>query len=605
MKPDDLSVADGVIRSKSSGKQIAYVELLGGTGFGLKLDKDAPLKSPADYTIVGKPIARLDIPGKVTGTFTYMQDVRVPGMLHGRVIHPLGDGATLVSVDEGSVRGIPGIVKVVRDGNFVGVVAKTEWAAIKAARQLKVKWSAWDGLPPQNDLWAHVRSTKVVKEEVTSNTGDVAAALQQSTRRMKATYDFAIHTHGSIGPSAAIADYSGKKLTVWTASQASHALRTQLAQMFSLPDADVRCIYADGAGCYGRNGHEDAASDAALLSRAVEKPVRVQWMRADETARAPKSPPRAMDMEGGFDKDGNLTSWSGDFYIAVNHIVAFKPLDFPLLAATDVGLPKPGNWVGFLFQNAAAPYALPNISVKTKHVAETFFRSAHLRSPGRIENSFANESFIDELAADAKADPAEFRIKHVKDPRALAVINAAMKRSGWASRVGTNASAAKAETASGRGIAYIRYNNTTTYVAAVAEVEVNRTTGEVRVKRVCVGHDCGQIINPDGLANQIEGGVIQTVSRTLIEEVQWDREKVTSVDWASYPILRFPQVPRVEVDMINVPGEVSWGAGEPTATAIPAAIANAIYDATGARLRSIPITADKVKAAIAALGKTA
>jgi len=300
-----------------------------------------------------------------------------------------------------------------------------------------------------------------------------------------------------------------------------------------------------------------------------------------------------------------LQAWSADFHIAVNHIVAFKPLDFPLLAATDVGLPKPGNWVGFLFQNAGAPYAVPNIRVNTRHIAETFFRSAHLRSPGRIENSFANESFMDELAAEAKTDPAEFRLQYLKDPRGIAVIEAVMKRAQWAKRVGTNRAGQSGDKVSGRGISYVRYNNTTTYVAAVAEVEVDRKTGDVQVTRVCVAHDCGQIINPDGLANQIEGGVIQTVSRTLMEQVQWDRKKVTSVDWNSYPILRFPAVPKVEVDMINRPGEPSWGAGEPTDTVIPAAVANAIHDAIGARLRSIPITPDKVLAALASLNKKA
>ena len=379
-----------------------------------------------------------------------------------------------------------------------------------------------------------------------------------------------------------------------------HSMQSELATITGLAQEKVRLVYLDGAGCYGRNGHEDATADAALIATLIGKPVRVQWTRVDETARAPKSPPRAIDLEGGFDADGNLVAWSGDFHIALNHIAAFKPLDFPLLAATDLGMPKPGNWVGFLFQNAAAPYALPNVRVNTRHIEKAFFRSAHLRSPGRIENTFANESFMDELAAEAKADPAEFRLKYILDPRAIAVMKAAMKRADWQTRSGVNPGAASSEVVKGRGISYVRYNNATTYVAAVAEVEVNRKTGAVRVTRVCVGHDCGQIINPDGLANQIEGGVIQTVSRTLLEQVEWDRTKVTSVDWATYPILRFPDAPRVEVDMINIPGEVSWGAGEPTATSIPAAIANAIYDATGARIRSVPFTPEKVLAALKA-----
>jgi CO/xanthine dehydrogenase Mo-binding subunit len=305
-------------------------------------------------------------------------------------------------------------------------------------------------------------------------------------------------------------------------------------------------------------------------------------------------------MEAGLDAKGNVTAWHADFYIALNHIAAFKPLDFPLLAATETGQPKPGNWVGFLFQNAPQPYAFPHVTVNTHHVAEAFFRSSHLRSPGRIENSFANEGFADELAFAAKMDPAQFRLKHLKDPRAAVVIHAAMKRAGWQTRVGPNANAGSGNIASGRGIAYTRYNNAITYVAAVAEVEVNKQSGEIRVKRICMGQDCGQMINPDGVANQVEGGVIQTVSRVLMEEVQWDRSKVTSTDWVSYPILRMSGVPRVEVDLIDRPGEPSWGVGEPAAVVIPAAVANAVFDATGVRLRSIPFTPEKVKAALAA-----
>ena len=294
-------------------------------------------------------------------------------------------------------------------------------------------------------------------------------------------------------------------------------------------------MFVEGAGCYGRNGTEDAAADASLISTIVGQPVRVQWSRADETARSPKSPPRTMDMEAGLDAQGNVVAWTGDFYIALNHIVAFKPLDFPLLAAAEQGLPRPGNWVGFLFQNSGQPYQIPNVRVNTRHIAEAFFRSSHLRSPGRIENSFANEAFMDELAQAANADPAEFRLRYLKDQRAIDVVQAAMKLAGWQARPGPNPSAGSGAALSGRGISYLRYNNAITYVAAVAEVEVNRETGEIRVTRVCASHDCGEMVNPDGVANQVEGGVLQTVSRTLMEQVNWDRNKVTSVDWASLP----------------------------------------------------------------------
>jgi len=602
----DLQVSQGVVSLKASpSKSVTYSELMQGiTATDLKVDAKAVNKTASEYRLVGKSIPRVDIPAKVTGEFEYVHDVRLPGMLHARVVRADELGARLEAVDDSEARKVTGFVQTVRKGDFVAVIAKNEWGAIKAARAIKLKWSAGTGLPDKATVFDYWRNQPIAKEEQTQKVGDAPAALASSTKRIKASYEFAVQTHASIGPSCAVADFKDGKLVVWSPSQATHSMQSELASITGLALEKVRLLYVDGSGCYGRNGHEDATADAALIATLIGKPVRVQWMRADETARAPKSPPRAIDMEGGFDKDGNLVAWSGDFHIALNHIVAFKPLDFPLLAATDVGMAKPGNWVGFLFQNAGAPYAVPNIRVNTRHVEKAFFRSAHLRSPGRIENTFANESFMDELAAAAQSDPAEFRLKHIKDPRAVAVIRAAMKRANWQTRIGHNAAPAnqaKGDIAKGRGIAYVRYNNTTTYVTAVAEVEVNRKTGDVRVSRVCVGHDCGQIINPDGLANQIEGGVIQTVSRTLMEQVEWDKTKVTSVDWATYPILRFPDAPRVEVDMINTPGEVSWGAGEPTATAIPAAIANAIYDATGARLRSIPFTPEKVQAAIAAV----
>ena len=598
----ELQVSKGVVSLKSDpAKVVSYNALLqGGKALDLKVDAKATAKSASEYRVVGKSIPRVDIPEKVSGEFMYVHDFRLPGMLHARVVRADELGARLEAVDDSEARKVGGFVQTVRRGDFIAVVAKNEWGAIKAARALKLGWSNGTGLPDKATVFDYWRKQPIAKEEATQKVGDAPAALASSTRRVKASYEFAVQTHASLGPSCAVADFSGGQLNVWSASQATHSMQSELATITGLAPEKVRLVYLDGAGCYGRNGHEDATADAALIATLIGKPVRVQWMRADETARAPKSPPRAIDLEGGFDADGNLVAWSGDFHIALNHIAAFKPLDFPLLAATDLGMPKPGNWVGFLFQNAAAPYALPNIRVNTRHIEKAFFRSAHLRSPGRIENSFANESFMDELAAEAKADPAEFRLKHIKDPRAIAVMKAAMKRANWQTRSGVNPAAASGEVMKGRGISYVRYNNATTYVAAVAEVEVNRKTGAVRVTRVCVGHDCGQIINPDGLANQIEGGVIQTVSRTLIEQVEWDRSKVTSVDWNTYPILRFPDAPRVEVDMINIPGEVSWGAGEPTPTTIPAAVANAIYDATGARMRSVPFTPEKVLAALKA-----
>jgi nicotinate dehydrogenase subunit B len=597
----ELTVEDGVVRVKANPMQsLRYSELIG-DGLKLQVDEKITLKKNPEYKVIGKSIPRVDIPAKVTGEFTYIHDFRLPNMLHARVIRPDHYGARVASVDESAARQVNGFVQTVRKGDFVAVVARNEWAAVKAARAIRVNWTAGAGLPDQATVFETWRQRPVAKEEVTQNVGDAKAALDGSAKRIKATYDFAVQTHATIGPSCAVADFKDGKLTVWTSSQATHSMQHELAVITGLSREAIRLVFIEGAGCYGRNGTEDAAADAALIATLIGEPVRVQWSRADETARAPKSPPRTMDLEAGLDAQGNVVAWTGDFYIALNHIAAFKPLDFPLLAATETGIPRPGNWVGFLFQNSGQPYQFSNIRVNTRHIAEAFFRSSHLRSPGRIENSFANEGFMDELAAAANADPAEFRLRYLKDPRAIDVVQAAMKLAGWQARPGPNPNAGSGPVVNGRGIAYLRYNNAITYVAAVAEVEVDTRSGAIRVTRVCASHDCGEMVNPDGVANQVEGGVLQTVSRTLLERVIWDRDMVKSVDWATYPIMRFPSAPRVEVALIDRPGTVAWGAGEPMACAIPAAIANAVFDATGARLRSVPFTPEKVKAALAGL----
>ena len=599
---DDAGCRDGAVFVKAEpSRRVGYGELAALAPLELAVDPKIVLKKPADYQWIGKPIPRVDIPGKLTGEWTYVHDFRVPGMLHARVLRPGATGASLLSFDDSAAKKVDGFVRSVRKGDFLAVLAKTEWGAIKAMRAVRVQWGAAESLPEQATVFDHWRGLKVAKEDVTQNVGDARAALAaiaNPARKVKARYDFAVQTHASMGPSCAVADFQGGQLTVWSASQATHSLVTEIAPIVGLAPEKIRIVYLEGSGCYGRNGHEDASADAALLAVLTGQPVRVQWMRDDEMARSPKSPPRSMDLEAGLDDDGNIVAWNGDFWIALNHIVAFKPLDFPLLAASETGQPRPGNWVGFLFQNSGVGYTLPNVRVNTRHVEKAFFRSAHLRSPGRIENTFANESFIDELAYAAKADPAEYRLRVMKDPRGVAVIQRAMARATWQTRPGINPSSRSGDIARGRGISYLRYSNNNTYVAAVAEVAVNRKTGEIRVERVCVAHDCGLVVNPDGTINQIEGGTIQTVSRTLMEAVRWDKREVLSRDWASYPILRHDQVPRVEVDLIDRPDQPTFAVGEPTPCAIPAAIGNAVFDATGARLREVPFTPDRVKAAM-------
>jgi len=428
---------------------------------------------------------------------------------------------------------------------------------------------------------------------VTSNIGNVQEALPQSAKTLKATYDFAIHTHGSIGPSCAIADIKDGQLTCWTASQATHNLKKQLAAMLNLPVESVRCIYVEGSGCYGRNGHEDAAGDAALLARAVGRPVRVQWMRADEHGWDPKGPPTLIDLRAALDANNEVIARESEFFVPEG-----AAGNVPLIAASLAGLPhetvySPGN----IIQNSALPYAFPNIRTVCHRLAETPFRPSWIRAPGRMQNTYANEAFMDELAAAVGADSLDFRLKYLKDPRGIELLQRLAALSKWEKRPSPQKTVG-GEIVKGRGLSYVKYELIRTYVGAVAEAEVNRRTGEIRVPRFYVFHDCGQIINPDGLKNQIDGNVIQTVSRTLLEELTGDHSMVTSLDWASYPILTFPAVPEVVIELIDRPNEKPWGASEPSAAVIPSAISNAVFDAIGVRLRSVPFAPAKVKAAM-------
>jgi len=591
--PDQLMVVDGVVQPKSGGKGVGYGELVGGGEFTLKLDKDVTTKEPAALVHVGKSVPRLDIPAKCTGGFTYMQDFRREGMLHGRVVRPPAIGAELQDVDKASVQAIPGLVEIVRDGNFLGVVARTEWGAIKAAEALQATWSASQTLPEQSKLWEHVRATKVVKNDVTSTVGDTQAVMSGG-KDISVTYAYPIHTHGSIGPSRAVAEMQDGKLTVWTASQMTHQLRKQLAAMIKAPESDVRCIYIDGAGCYGRNGHEDAAADAALLARAVGQPVRVQWSRQDEHGWDPKGPPTLIDLRATLDASGNVAAWESEFFIPQG-----AAGNVELVAAGLANLPHetvmaPGNIIG----NSALPYAFPNIQTVCHRLETTPFRPSWIRKPGRMQNTFANEAFLDELAAAAGVDPIEYRLRSLRDVRGTELLHRLATLAGWQARPSPAKDAASGEVSHGRGVSYVKYELNRTYVGAVAEVEVNRRTGAIRVPRVFIAHDCGQVINPDGLRNQIEGNVIQTTSRTMMEEVGFDRGMVTSLDWASYPIITFPDVPMVVIDLIDRPAEKPWGGGEPCSAVIPSAISNAVFDATGVRLRTAPFTPDRVKQAM-------
>ena len=590
----DLVAVDGTVRPKAGGKGVTYAQLIAGKPLELKIDDKAPHKDPSTYTIVGKSVPRLDIPGKVMGSFTYMQDFKLKGMLQARVIRPPAMQAKLVSFDDSAAKKLPGYVATVRQGNFLAAVARSEWIAIKATQAIKAEWQVSQSLPDKKTLWEHVRNTKPVKDEFFQTVGDSAAALKAGAQTLEASYDFAIHTHGSIGPSCAVAEIKGGKLTVWSASQATHLLRKQVAGMLSMPEADVRMVYIEGSGCYGRNGHEDAAADAALIAKAVGKPVRVQWSRADEHGWDPKGPPTLIDMKAALDTNGNVTAWESLGFLP-NRPAAIA---VTLVAAELAGLPKEDAHPGNIHQGLAVPYAIPNVKAGARWLETTPFKPSWIRTPGRMQNTFANECFLDECAAAAGIDPLEIRRKNLKDARGLDLLDRLAKLADWKPRSGP--ATPTGDVVKGRGISYIKYELVRTYVGVVADVSVNRKTGKVVVDKFFVAHDCGQIINPDGLRNQLEGNVIQTVSRTLVEDLQFDRQMVTSLDWATYPILTFPEVPEVIMDLIDRPKERPWGAGEPAAAVIPSAIGNAIFDAVGVRLRSVPFTPDKVLSALKA-----
>lgn len=593
--PERLRCREGRVRAED-GRSLRYQELVAGAPLELQLDAKAPLKDPAGHELVGRSVPRPEIADIVTGAHHYVHDFRRPDMVHARVIRPNAIKAQLLSFDDSACKAIPGWRSTVRQGNFLAVVAEDEWAAVRAARAIRASWSPWNGLPEQRELWQHVRASAVASSENLQSDGDALAVLARPPgRRLRRSFDFAIHTHGSIGPSCAVAEWDGDSVTVWTASQQTHLLRRQLATMLGTTAEQVRCIYLPGAGCYGRNGHEDAAADAVLVSRAVGRPVRVQWMREDEHGWDPKGPPTLIDYEAELDEQGRVQAW---------HSLAFLPsrpkeVSVALVAADLAGLPHDASSPGNIHQALAIPYRVPNRLCQVHWLAETPLRPSWIRTPGRMQNTFGNESVMDELAALAGQDPIAFRRAHLDDPRGDELLAQLATFADWAAKVSGSART-PGRLAHGRGMAYVKYELVRTYVGLVVDVVVDRETGEVRVERCHVAHDCGQIINPDGLRNQIEGNMIQTVSRTLIEELKFDRSRVTSVDWASYPILRYPEVPEIAIHLINRPGEKPWGAGEPSAAVVPAAIANAIFDATGARLTSVPFTPAKVLAALKA-----
>lgn len=578
---DELVVRDGIISvSHHPAQTITFAELVGGKRFNRTITLQAPLKRPEEYRIVGKPVPRLDLPRKFVGAPSFVHDVRVPGMLHARVVRPTSAGAELVSMDETSIQD----ARVVRLGNFIGVVAEREEQAVRATKQVKVEWRETVRWPEMEELHTFIRrqstSDDTVREE-----GKVESALRKATARVKASYHQPFQAHASIGPSCAVADVQQDRAVIWCSTRGVYPLRDELANLLQMRPEQIQVIFAEGAGSYGHNGSDDVAADAAVLSRAVSKPVRVQWSREEEFAWEPFAPAMEMEVRGGLDKQGNVIALAYDVWTPA-HIAGAGLIAEQLISGQS---PKPPEWFGGGDRNAPTNYNIPNQRVMVHWLPGLPLRTSSMRSLGGAANTFANESFMDELAAAAKIDPLEFRLRHLDDPRAIEVVKSAAEHAGWG---------APLPPGEGRGIAFAQYENEEAYVATVAQVRVDTTSGEVRVKRIVVAHDCGLIINPDGLRNQIEGNVIQSTSRALKEQVTWADSHITSLDWESYPILKFSEVPDVEVGLINRPDQPAVGAGEPATITTAAAIANAIFNATGARVRQVPFTPKRVRAAL-------
>ena len=619
---EQLEVMDGIVSVKGStkgdaSKSVSYAELaasgdlndalkVSGDGFSLNVVGPGTPKDPSAYKIVGKPAPRVDLPPKILGQFKYVTDIRVPGMLHGRVIRPSGVGATFVSVDETSAKAIPGFVRTVVKGNFVGVVAENEWAAVQCAKAVKVNWTEpKQAFPEQKDLYTYMRSAPVKASKETLKRGEAAAALSSAAKKVEASYEFPFQSHATMGPGCAVADVHKEGITtVWSGGQKPHDLQKGFAELLRVPIDTVRVVWEEDAGSYGRPGFEDAAADAVLLSEAVGKPVRVQWMREDMTAWGTKGPAVLCDLSAALDAQGEVSAVQFTSRAFSGGETHFRPGDAGnYLGAQLTGIPNTTGVDEFAQWGVEAPpYAFQNV-LATAHVIPAFhdnaspLRTTHLRDPEGPATSFAVESFMDEIAAAAGADPIEFRIKHLEEPRAKAVLSAAAKKAGWDTRTSPKKSTGAGDVATGRGVGLSTRNGT--YVGTVAEVEVNRKTGAVRVTRFVCAHDCGLIINPEALRTTIEANLIQSLGRSLKEEVTFDRSNVTSVDWITYPVARASDIPdRVEIVLINHPELPSSGAGEPSSRAVAAAIANAIFDATGARVRQAPLTPARVKAAI-------
>ncbi|WP_229266783.1 molybdopterin cofactor-binding domain-containing protein [Leptospira sp. severe_002] len=609
---DQLIVVNGTISAAfNRDKKTTYAELIGGQFFNVQLDWNKQMgnalyapgkaqpKKPSEHKIVGQPIKREDVAPKVFAQEDFVVDIKVPGMVHGRVIRPQIAGAVPVKVDESSVKDIPG-VQIVHQNGFLGVVAPKEWDAIKAMQQLKVEWSKVEPpFPNQNALYDHIRKAPVRKSMVEGKTaGNVDEAFKTAAKVIEAEYEWPFQSHAPMGPACAVVAINGDKVDCWSGTQKSHFVQLGLASQLGVPLNNVHVRWINGPGSYGRNDADDCAADCAVLAKAVGKPVRLQYMREQGTGWDPKGPASTHVARAALDAQGNVIAY--EFKSK-----AFSRVDvdtngsklFDTLAGQTLGVDlKSGDGFGV----PAESYEFANKKTSWETIPPLLdraspLRTSHLRDPVGPQIHFASESFMDEVAAATNTDPIDFRLKYVKDPRDIALIKAAAQKFGWDNRPSPKKGQSGSKV-TGRGIAYSQRNGTR--VAVIAEVEVDRESGKIFAKRFTVAHDCGQIINPDGLEKCIEGNIVQGISRTLWEEVKFDNKNVTSVDWMTYPILDITETPeKIDFVLINHPEIAPSGAGEPSIRPIAAAIANAIFDATGVRIRRVPFSPDRVKQA--------
>lgn len=600
----DLQQQDGIYSSRSDGRRrTSQSELLEGRHIVLTLADDVQTKPVHSYRIVGQPAPRVDLPAKASGQLTFVHDMRLPGMLHGRVVRPPYAGRdsgshvghSLLSIDRAGIAGIPGIVDVVTSGDFIGIVAEREEHAALAASRLKAAWLPAPPLASMDDLEAALRAAPATRRPLTA-AGDIAAPLPSGARRLRRTYVWPYQLHGSIGPSCSVADWHADRLTVWSGTQNPHVLRIDLARLLGMDESAIDIVRMEASGCYGRNCADDVGADAALLSRAVGRPVRVQLTRQQEHQWEPKGAAQLIDVCGAIDAAG--APWSYDF------LTRYPSNDAPTLALLLTGaMPAEPRMLQMGDRTAVPPYRYPHTRIACDDTP-ALVRSAWLRGVSALPNSFAHECFIDELAQMAGADPVQYRLAHLPDARAAALLQAVAERAQWMPDTRGSRGRPQQLTLRGRGVAYARYVHSkfpgfgAAWSAWVVDLEVDAATGRISVSRVVVGQDSGMMINPDGVRHQIHGNVVQALSRVLKEEVSFDGAGVENREWGSYPLLGFPELPAIDVVLMPRQHEPPLGVGESASVPGAAAVANALHDATGRRFLAPPFTADKVRAAL-------